>query len=324
MLCANPFMKGAVACGCGQCQPCRINKRRMWVNRLMLERTQHVDASFVTLTYRDEELEDITGPAWSGKRPLIATLLPDDLQKWFKRFRKAAAQSALPSVRYFAVGEYGGDTERPHYHIALFGFPHCLHGRTQSSLRSCCAPCDMVRDTWGKGRVQLVELNRELMQYIAGYVTKKWTKEDEWTRDKLKGRHPEFARMSNRPHGIGAGAIKMFVSGTVPSRKGIYLRRSIDAPAVLRNGKSILPLGRYLRRKWREALGRGPDTPESVTADVVRQEMQARDLLIASGALDPRGLSRRAVARQAYLIRNGQKIKQAEARAKIFEQRRSL
>lgn len=44
------------------------------------------------------------------------TLDKTDLQKYFKRLRKANRNQ----LKYFAVGEYGGHTERPHYHIILF------------------------------------------------------------------------------------------------------------------------------------------------------------------------------------------------------------
>lgn len=49
-----------------------------------------------------------------------------DLQLFFKNLRKANKIAdrrdtrETPSIRYYAVGEYGGDNERPHYHIILF------------------------------------------------------------------------------------------------------------------------------------------------------------------------------------------------------------
>ena len=45
------------------------------------------------------------------------TLEKSDLQKFFKRLRKLNTQTKL---KYYAVGEYGGKTNRPHYHIILF------------------------------------------------------------------------------------------------------------------------------------------------------------------------------------------------------------
>lgn len=83
--------------------------------------------------------------------------------------------------------------------------------------------------------------------YIAGYVVKKWTNAEE---PALNGRHPEFARMSLRP-GIGADAMTDVALAMMRSRFD-----GPDIPTVLRHGPKMFPLGRYLRRKLRDELGR--------------------------------------------------------------------
>lgn len=261
-------MRGVQPCGCGQCLPCRINKSREWSHRIMLESRAHEFSTFVTLTYKDEELNHISDN-WNGDVPLIPTIVKKDYQLWLKRLRKYWSGS----LRYFLVAEYGDKTQRPHYHAALFGFPNCVYGKTRFvSSGECCLPCSIIKKTWDKGHSYLGELNKNSAQYIAGYVTKKWTKEDLWTKEKLKGRLPELARMSLKP-GIGATAIKKLINFTEPTRSWDAVRESIDAPVVLRSNGSTLPLGRYLRRKWREALGRSPDTPKSV-GDAYIKELQ--------------------------------------------------
>lgn len=323
MLCKNPFMKGVVACGCGQCLHCRVNKRREWSNRLMWEKESSTVASFVTLTYRDEEVNDVSLAEWSATRPVVGNLVLSDVQKWLKRLRKEMSSLAFPGrLRYFVVGEYGEHKERPHYHAALFGFPSCIHGKTRKHLTRCCGPCDVVGRTWGKGSIQLLELNKDLAQYLAKYVTKKWTKEDLWTKEKLKGRKPEFSRMSLKP-GIGADAIKFAVDSTVRTRLGKYVKMSIDAPVVLKKNGSTLPLGRYLRRKWRQALGRNEDAPQgelerySREMQVVFAEERAQKEAenVPRCFLDNRTL---------YLTRNRQKLLNAEAKFKIFSKKGSL
>lgn len=318
MLCKNPYLKGVMACGCGQCLPCRINRRRMWAQRLMLEKMTQTDACFVTLTYRDEEIWDVSSD-WSAVRGVIGNLVPKDAQDWLKRIRKEVLPTKL---RYFLVGEYGDVNERPHYHVALFGLPSCFNGRTNNFIERCCSVCELVKGTWAKGRIDVGELNEHSSGYIAGYVTKKWTKEDVWTKKKLKGRHPEFVRMSLRP-GIGADAVKKLITSGESTRRRKWLKMCLDAPVVLRKNGSLVPLGRYLRRKWREALGRSPDTPQSILGQYCEEMYKLRETYREQAKKD--GIpSVFTDARGAHFGRNGQKIKSLEARDKIFQTERSL
>lgn len=78
---------------------------------------------------------------------------------------------------------------------------------------------------------------------MAGYCVKKMTSSDD---ARLNGRRPEFARMSLCP-GLGAGVAES-VSSTI-------LKHGLPVPTSLRHGSRIMPLGRYLRRKVREAAG---------------------------------------------------------------------
>lgn len=251
MLCANPVtVSGLGVVGCGQCIPCRINKRREWVHRLTLEGSLYTDNAFITLTYDDEHLPTVIGPRLPGDihRP---TLVPLHLTNWLKRFRAAIAPH---KIRFYAAGEYGDDTERPHYHIALFNYPSCSWGQTRPRAR-CCAVCDLVRTTWGMGNVYLGTLEDSSMNYVAGYVLKKLTNRFD---DRLNGRHPEFSRMSLRP-GIGADAMHDVASTVLEFN---LVEREGDVPSSLRHGKRIMPLGRYLRRRLRTLSTGSPDAPE--------------------------------------------------------------
>lgn len=88
---------------CGKCIPCLSNKRADWIFRLDQEHKVSSSAMFVTLTYHPKFLPD--------------GLVKSHLQKFLKRLRKRDPNNR---IRYFAVGEYGSKTGRPHYHILLF------------------------------------------------------------------------------------------------------------------------------------------------------------------------------------------------------------
>lgn len=211
---------------------------------MMLEMHQHSESSFVTLTYN------------TAHRPVDNSLVPDDLQYWLKRIRKDVSPLHL---RFFAVGEYGETSGRPHYHVALFGYPNCLRGQTDVRRARCCTWCDRLSDTWGKGGVLSGQLTAESAQYVVGYVVKKLTRADD---PRLEGRRPEFARMSLRP-GIGAYFATNIAQGL--QRFNLDYTEG-DAPVALRHGKKLLPLGRYIRGKVREELYGSKDAPEKSRA----------------------------------------------------------
>lgn len=279
MLCKNPYIIAGRAFGCGQCMPCRLNRRRIWTHRIMLESVQYTDNAFVTLTYSDDNL------------PADGSVNPVHTQKWLKRLRKA-----FPArLRFFLVGEYGDASERPHYHAALFNYPACVYGQSTYSLRrvSCCAPCDLIQKTWGLGHVYLGQLTSDSAGYMAGYVTKKMTSSGD---DRLKGRKPEFSRMSLRP-GIGGDA--MWEVADVLMRYNLD-NTEVDVPCALSHGTRKLPLGRYLQRRVRELVGRDKATPdeiiekidaemyplrEAAKADSVNPSLKSRVLDMNSGRL---------------------------------------
>jgi len=223
----------------------------------MLESLCHKDNAFITLTYSDENI------------PEGGTLVPRHLTLFLKRIRNHMAENFDRKVRYYAVGEYGDRYQRPHYHLALFNYPVCAHGRTNHAriARSgnCCHSCDLVASYWKLGGCDIGSLESSSAAYISGYVTKKMTRKED---ERLNGRYPEFARMSLKP-GIGAGFIPEVASVLLQ----LGLEDMADVPSSLRHGGSVLPLGRYLRRKLREHVGRDPKAPQA-TLDAIQEEMR--------------------------------------------------
>lgn len=249
-------MKGGVY-GCGQCLPCRINKRREWASRIMLESKAHAKSCFVTLTYDDKHL-----PFTIEGRP---TLRPEDVTLWLKRFRKSLCGRP---IRYFLVGEYGDTTQRPHYHLVMFNVD-------KDDLPK-------IRATWNLGsRVEVEDLLPERAQYAAGYTTKKMTKKDD---PRLDGRYPEYARMSLKNGGIGATYLPVIESVLLTNE---YAKQTLavegDVPASLKGSGRSLPLGRYLRSKLREKI---LPNQTSFQRDWLRREKDAAQMqLVREGSL---------------------------------------
>ena len=104
---------------CGHCIGCRLEYSRQWANRCLLELKDHDSAYFVTLTYNDWHvpMSHYTDPM-TGEFCDAQTLRKRDYQLFMKRLRKAFPGQ---QIRFYAAGEYGPKTYRPHYHAILFG-----------------------------------------------------------------------------------------------------------------------------------------------------------------------------------------------------------
>lgn len=299
MLCRNPYVKGKHAYPCGRCLPCRLNNRRTWTQRIILEAGLYEDNAFLTLTYSDEFLPH--------------SLNPKHVQDFLKRLRFAIAPLR---IRYFAVGEYGDESNRPHYHIVVFGLPPCERGSSRFDRRTdrCCSICNLVRATWGLGNVFVGTVSNASAQYVAGYTVKKLTD----ARDPLlNGRHPEFARMSLRP-GIGADALHEIASELM--RLGLDISQP-DVPSALRHGSKILPLGRYLRRRLRTLIGKAPNAPPETLAALTEA---LRPLYEATHSHKGFPELKTVAFKNALIDQEAQKVASMEARSKIFKQKRTV
>jgi len=227
---------------CGQCLPCRINRRRIWTHRLILERLCHPFASFVTLTYDDAHL------------PPGGQLCKKDAQLFLKRLRYYLAPR---KIRYYLCGEYGERFGRPHYHAILFN----VHPELDAQA-VCRAWSGYVRNEVGLleimdiaekkkkqiGNVVLgFDCSDDAIQYVAGYVTKKITKKND-------GQVPEFSLMSKCP-AIGVpflDNVKRMLE--LPRYAKVFDATGGDVPLSLRHGSRCYPLGRTLRNRLRVLL----------------------------------------------------------------------
>lgn len=231
MKCGYPVEIGNRKVNCGRCMPCRINKKSMWTGRLILETSAYKNTStFLTMTYDNENV------------PRDGSLVPEDLNKYIDRLRK----SSLGHFRYFAVGEYGDKTQRPHYHMAIFNCPP-EHWE------------DKFQKAWPHGFTKAGEVTPKSAAYIAGYCTKKMTNAED---ERLDGKHPEFTRMSKRPP-LGQTGMNRILE-TLYSRHGSkMLEKMGDVPHLYRIDNRIYPISRYYVNWMRQQLGIDKPNPEA-------------------------------------------------------------
>ncbi len=185
---------------CGQCIGCRIDRSRQWANRCMLELQYHDSAFFVTLTYDDFHVpKSYYADPETGEAHTSLTLCKRDFQLWMKRLRKKFSED---KIRFFACGEYGGQTKRPHYHAIVFGL-HLYDLVKYKTVKEGDSyytyyNSDSLQDTWPNGFVVVGQVTWESCAYVARYVTKKLSGEqaDFYKKFNLV---PEFSDMSRRP-----------------------------------------------------------------------------------------------------------------------------
>lgn len=269
----------------------------------MLEAGLYPDNAFITLTYATDPF----------------TLEPSHLRAFMKALRKR-----LPyRVRFYAVGEYGEKNDRPHFHVALFNHPTCQRpGRRKGECD--CKACGPIRRAWcdekGRQRGFIVNLPLELgsARYIARYVVKKMTRTDD---PRLGNRHPEFARMSNRP-GIGHGVLDR-VAATI--RRYNLLTPQGDVPVTLRHGNQEMPLGRYLRQQLRKQMGLNPRSPHVQTPEAAHahywSEENAHMRALQSAAFSNK---KTPSLKAAYLDDSKTRRDQIERRQKLFNTKGKL
>ncbi len=185
---------------CGQCIGCRIDRSRQWANRCMLELQYHDSAFFVTLTYDDFHVPKSYYPdPETGEAHTSLTLCKRDFQLWMKRLRKKFSDD---KIRFFACGEYGDKTKRPHYHAIVFGLhlDDLVKYKTVKEGDSYYTYYNSVslQETWPNGFVVVGQVTWESCAYVARYVTKKLSGEQGDFYKKLN-LVPEFSDMSRRP-----------------------------------------------------------------------------------------------------------------------------
>lgn len=198
----EPWLWNRIELPCGQCTGCRLEHAKGWAVRCILEAKQWTFNYFITLTYSPENVPINTRiDTETGEVIDIMTLKKQDLQNFMKRLRRYYEYHFGPStIRFFACGEYGEETERPHYHAILFNLPipdlepYFVNHEHQMVWKS-----KIIDDIWGLGITSVGEVSYQSAAYVARYILKKQKGPNKVD----LGRADEFTLMSRRP-GIAA------------------------------------------------------------------------------------------------------------------------
>jgi len=220
---------------CGKCPKCLSRRASAWSFRLMNEEKNSKSAHFVTLTYDTDHVPlskngfmTLSIPTRKGKKTVGS-----DLQNFLKKLRK---NFTYGKIKYYAVGEYGGEKRRPHYHLILFN-----------------ATEEGISRSWDKGSIYLGNVQEASVGYVLLYIQKPKFQ-------RLHGRddrHEEFVTMSK---GLGQNYLsKSVISWHLASPKE---RIHLNLPG---GKKCTLP------RYYRERIGFDPEDLEAAAFEHVKK-----------------------------------------------------
>jgi hypothetical protein len=114
------------------------------------------EGTFLTLTYNDENL------------PANESLVKEHLQLFIKRLRKFIEPT---KIKYYGCGEYGDQSNRPHYHLIVIGW--------MPELTNCYRPDGRhvvsrdIERLWRYGHNTVGTVTKDSIQYVVGYIRKK-------------------------------------------------------------------------------------------------------------------------------------------------------
>lgn len=186
---------------CGQCVGCRLEHSRQWAVRCMCESEYHEHNYFITLTYDEENVPRSTYVDENGEFQESLTLVKKDLQDFNKRLRSDLEYNGKDGFRFFACGEYGSASARPHYHMIAFGLELDDLQLWSNNKGVSLYNSPFLSKKWGKGHVVVGSVTFESCAYVSRYIMKKHKGQSAHIYDDFNI-VPEFIVMSRKP-GIG-------------------------------------------------------------------------------------------------------------------------
>lgn len=168
---------------CGKCYPCKSRRVSGWSFRMQHEAERSDSALFITLTYRQEALQ------YSPNG--LQTLSKRHVQLFMKLLRRNTEKNTQnqiwdKKIKYYAVGEYGTKSKRPHYHLIIFNAEYAN-----------------IEKSWPHGDVHYGQLSPASASYTLKYISKDSTKKSQqWSHINnalvADDRQSEFSLMSKK------------------------------------------------------------------------------------------------------------------------------
>ncbi len=195
-------IKGGLELPCGSCLSCKIKRSTDWAIRCQHEAELYTtpdrgtNGCFLTLTFSEDGLG--LRELKYGTHPLSLSVA--DWQLFAKRLRKEVGR-----FRFFMVGEYGEENQRPHYHALVFG-QDFIGDRTKWKTENGnpLYESPSVTKTWPYGQHSIQDITPETINYVCRYVQKKlygnqlarWLERIDSETGECVTVKPEFATMS--------------------------------------------------------------------------------------------------------------------------------
>lgn len=171
-----------VPVGCGKCIACMKKKAREWQVRLLEEVKDSKDGMFITLTFSNEAIKELTKTSrlegYDRENEMVKKAVRRFLERWRKKYKK--------SVKHWFVTELGGGRYE-HIHV---------HGIIWTDKSD-----EEIRERWEYGHIWIPKKEkRYLNERTATYITKYMQKQDV--------NHREYKPIILTSAGIGKGYLK--------------------------------------------------------------------------------------------------------------------
>lgn len=151
-MCLSPVInRDGIKLWCRKCSRCLQNRVTDWVGRCIAESRHATSTNSVTLTYGRDEKGNID-------HIHSALLIYSDVQKYFKRLRKAGFK-----FKYLVCGEYGTKKRRAHWHLIIFW---------EGKIPEVKLNENFDHEHWEHGHTYWEEMTPASVWYVCKYIQK--------------------------------------------------------------------------------------------------------------------------------------------------------